>query len=132
MYSPRHTVCRTRGTALVETAVVLPVLLLLILGGLDFALQLHVLHTMTTAARDAARMRAVRGATEEQATAQAQAQLDSIHATFDITYPAADDPCDIKVRVSVAREAVSLGLYRLLGLSAGGTLRAEAVMRKEQ
>jgi Flp pilus assembly protein TadG len=50
----------------VEMAIVLP--LLLVLGGLDYTLQLHVLHCMTNASRVAARVLAVREGTIEAAT----------------------------------------------------------------
>jgi hypothetical protein len=121
-----------RGTAVVETAIVLPLLLILILGGVDFALQLHVVHTMTNAAREAARKLAVRGGTTAQATTTALDQLSGIHATFAVTYPPpTTDPCDVVVRISVPRDEISLGIYGLLGLSRGGTIQVQAIMRKE-
>jgi hypothetical protein len=123
---------KSRGTAVVETALVLPFLLLLILGGLDFGFQLHVVHTMTNAAREAARKLAVRGGTTAQATTAALDQLSGIHATFSVTFPpSTTDPCDMVVHISVPRDEVTLGIYGLLGLSPGGTLDVKAIMRKE-
>ena len=121
-----------RGTAVVETAIVLPLLLILILGGVDFAFQLHVVHTMTNAAREAARKLAVRGGTEAQARTTALDQLSGIHATFTVTFPPPpSDPCDTVVRISVPQDEISLGIYGLLGLTPGGTIQVQAIMRKE-
>jgi Flp pilus assembly protein TadG len=125
---------RRRGTALAETALVLPFLLAVILGGLDFGFQLHVVHRMTAGAREAARTLAVRGGTTVQATTAALNQLAGINATFTVTFPAPVppyDPCDTIVCVSVPQNQVSLGTFTLLGLSSGGTLRVQAIMRKE-
>jgi hypothetical protein len=125
-----------RGTAVVEMAFLLPLLLMLILGGVDFAFQLHVVHTMTNAAREAAREAArklaVRGGTTAQATTTAMDQLSGIHATFTVTFPPpVSDPCDTVVHISVPRDQISLGIYGLLGLSPGGTIQVQAIMRKE-
>jgi Flp pilus assembly protein TadG len=124
---------KRRGTAIVEMALVLPLLLLLILGGLDFALQLHVLHCMTNAAREGARQLAVRGATVEQATAAALDQLSGINATFTVapTLPA-EGETDVVVSISVPRDEVALGLHELLGSSPGGMLQVRTTMRLEQ
>lgn len=124
---------KRRGTAVVEMALILPFLLILILGGLDFGFQLHVVHTMTNAAREAARKLAVRGGTTGQATTTALDQLSGIHATFTVTFPPpTTDPCDTVVCISVPRDEVTLGIYGLLGLSPGGTLDVKAIMRKER
>jgi hypothetical protein len=121
-----------RGTAVVEMAFLLPLLLMLILGGVDFAVQLHVVHTMTNAAREAARKLAVKGGTTAQATTAAMDQLSGIHATFTVTFPPPpSDPCDTVVHISVPRDQISLGIYGLLGLSPGGTIQVQAIMRKE-
>jgi Flp pilus assembly protein TadG len=121
-----------RGTAVVETAIVLPLLLLLILGGIDFGFQLYIVHTMTGAAREGARRIAVRGGTQAQATSAALGELSGIHATFTVTFPPPTvDPNDTVVHISVPRDEISLGIYGLLGLSSGGTIQVQAVMRKE-
>ena len=66
--------CRQRGVAVVEMAVVLPVLALLLLGGIDIALQFYVRHSMVNAAREAARTLAVREGTPDQAKTVAAAE----------------------------------------------------------
>ena len=121
------------GTAAVEMAIVLPLLLVLVLGGIDFGFQLHVLHTMAQAAREAVRELAVRGGTLERAESVAQAQLSGIHAHFTVTptWPG-EGETTVTVRISVPREEISLGVDRLLGLSPAPTLQVRAAMRQEQ
>jgi hypothetical protein len=120
--------------AVAEMAIVLPVLLALILGGVDFGFQLHVMHQMTAGAREGARMLAVRGGTTAQATTAALNQLTGINATFTVTFPPATspyDPNDAIVRISVPERQISLGTFALLGLNSGGTIQVQAIMRKQ-
>ena len=73
------------GLALVEMALVLPVLLLLVIGVVDYGMQFYVLHLMSDAARDAAREAAIRNGTVSQAQAVAASELSGIHGRFTIT-----------------------------------------------
>jgi Flp pilus assembly protein TadG len=122
---------RRRGTAAVEMALVLPLLLTLIMCGVDLGFQLYVVHQMTSGAREAARVLAVQGGTTTKATAAAMSYVSGFHATFSVTFPS--DPCDAIVCVSVPQQQVSLGTLTLLGKGkSGNTLRVQATMRKEQ
>jgi hypothetical protein len=120
---------RRRGVAIIEMAIVLPLLLLLLLGGLDFGLQYHVRHCMVNAGREAARVLAVRNGTEAEATTAAMNELAGIGATFTITFPAPSPPGspDVIVRISVPQADVSLGMFG----SPGGTIEIQSTMRKE-
>jgi len=44
-----------RGVATLEMALVLPLLLLLVIGGIDYGWKFYILHNMNVAARDGAR-----------------------------------------------------------------------------
>lgn len=119
---------RRRGAALIEAAIVFGLLLLMITGGLDFALQLHVRHRMTGASREAARALAVKKGTTAQATTAALNQLKGINATFTVSFPAPSDPDDIKVQISVPRRQISLGFF---SGPKGAAITTETTMRKE-
>ncbi len=121
---------RRHGVAIVEMAIVLPLLLLLLLGGLDFGLQYHVRHCMVNAAREAARVLAVRGGTQAEATTAATNELASINATFAISFPVPSDSSlpEVTVRISVPRAEVSLGMFG----APGGTIEIQTTMRKEE
>jgi hypothetical protein len=117
-----------RGAAIVEAALVLGILVLLVIGGMDFALQLHVRHLMTGASREAARYLAVRDGTQAQATIAAMNQLNGINATFTVTFPTPAGNHDVMVQISVPRNQVSLGLFPG---SSGATITTKTTMRKE-
>jgi Flp pilus assembly protein TadG len=123
-----------RGTALLEMAVVLPLLMLFLFGMMEYGMQFHVLNLMTAAARDAAREVAVRGGTAQQAQTAANAQLSSINAHFTVTVTQPDSSTatnqDVTVHISVPRSDISLGL-EFLPSSAGKTLNTSVTMRKE-
>jgi len=115
----------------VESALLLPILLLAIMGGFEYALQFHVLHRMTDAARDAARCLAVKEGTASQATTLATNELADLHATFTVTTvvpPQGAASPDVVVTITVPRSAISLGVF---GLSTDGVIKASTTMRKE-
>jgi Flp pilus assembly protein TadG len=58
-----------RGAALTETALTLPLLLLVILGLVQFALVVHGRHVVTVAAQESARLAAGQGRTLEEGAA---------------------------------------------------------------
>jgi len=125
--------CGRHGTATVEVAIVLPLLLLLTLGGLDYALQFHVLHCMTNASREAARVLAVREGTIDAARSAALRQLSGIDAHFSVTATLpGEDETDVTVRISVPRDEVSLGVVGAFGLSRRDTIVTQTKMRREE
>jgi Flp pilus assembly protein TadG len=66
-----------RGDALIETAVVLPVLLMVILGLLQFALYAHAQHVVAVAVQSGARLAAADGAGIQEGVSHTQAILDA-------------------------------------------------------
>ena len=122
---------RRRAAALVETALVLSILIVLAFGLFEYGLQFHVINCMTNAARDAARVLAVQGGTAQQAQTTALNELSGINAAFTVTAttsaPDSSGNQDVTVQISVPKSSVSLGIVS----SASGQLVEKATMRKE-
>ena len=128
------------GANAVEFALVAPVLLLLILGIIQFGMILFTYNNMVQAAREAARVLAVQSGSLTEASAVANAQLGFSGLTFTIT-PCAPPPettnCsapldpnnDVSVKVSVPLADASL--IDFLGVFLTGDLEAQVTMRKE-
>jgi Flp pilus assembly protein TadG len=112
--------------AVVELAIVLPVLVLLMMGGVDLALRFYVRQSMVNAAREAARAMAVQQGTVAQAKTVAANALNGIHATFTVT-PTSNEE-DVTVRISVPVTQVSLGIVG----SSDPNMVVQTVMRKEE
>jgi hypothetical protein len=112
--------------AILETTIVMGLLLLVIIGGFDLAIQFHVRNYMIGTARDAARLLAVREGTPEQAKAAALSRLDGYDANFEVDCRIIGD--DATVQISVPREEVALGF---LPIEEGALIVAESTMRKE-
>lgn len=70
-----------RGAELLEFALVLPVLLVLVAGIVDFALMFRAFEIVTNAAREGARIRVLPGYTNGDATARANAYLQAAGLT---------------------------------------------------
>lgn len=119
-----------RGSVLIELALILPLLVVLVFGAIDYAYQFHVLHRMTNAARDAARSLAVQGATVSAATDAALNELSDINAQFSVTatLPPTGSTTnhDVIVNISVPQSSISLGIF-----TSSGRMEAKATMRKE-
>ncbi len=129
------------GANAVEFALVVPVLLLLILGIIQLGIILFTYNNMVQAAREAARVLAVRTASLTEATAVVNAQLGFSGLTFTVT-PCAPPPAttncgapldpakDVSVTVSVPLAEASLINYQ--GFFSTGDLEATVTMRKEE
>jgi Flp pilus assembly protein TadG len=119
---------RQHGMAMVEMAVVLPVLVLLLLGGIDLALRFYVRHSMVNAAREAARTMAVQEGTDAQARAVATEELRSIRATFSVNVNDTSEADHmVSVRISVPVAQISLGIVG----SSDPNMTVQTTMRKE-
>ncbi|MHB8868527.1 MAG: TadE family protein [Thermoleophilia bacterium] len=117
-----------RGTALVEFAMVLPVLLILVFGIIDFGLYLYNDLRLTHAARDAARYASVNDA------AGADAAIDSAALVSTTLNSRSVDLGSSGHEATVSLEATYRTLTPLPGLvGIGNTLaiHATAVMRRE-
>lgn len=125
MARKKKTIYRS-GTVAVETAMVIGVVIMLIIGGFDLAVQLYVRHNMASAAREAARYLAVKNTTQEEAEASALELLSGINADFSVTTQIQEQ--DATVTISVPQKAVSLGLFCSEGEA---TITTKTTMRRE-
>lgn len=124
-----------RGSSLVEAAFVIPIMLSLIFGAIEFGTLLHMRHTMLYAAREGARSLAVQGLTDSQAISDVYTLLPGDPDDFDFevtafspTPEAIDRDC--VVEVSVPYTDASLG--DMFGLFGDGRMVVSVTMRSEQ
>jgi len=121
---------RDRGAAAVEMAIVLPLLLLLVCGIIDFGRMFNAQITLTEAAREGARAAALGGDPGARATAVAG----DLDVTVDPGTPCAGDPSQdarVKVRYSftfVTPIGVLAGFLDGGGLDGKMTLTGTGVM----
>lgn len=139
----RH--CR-EGSAIVETALVLPIFLTLILGLVEFGRAMAVSNLLTNCAREGARLATIKGVTAQEVKDTVRAQVQSLvgvsPANNDVTvtvdpYPGNPDPNDepanartrdlCTVQVTLNYSSVAY-FVRFLGTS---KLRGQAAMRHE-
>ena len=140
----RFTLCRAlrrsgrpharRGAAVVEMAVVMPLLLLLMFGTIQFGYVFMVQETLTNAAREACRVGVLQGSTTNDiqqrfVEAIAPTGLDLGDATLVIEEATPLNPV-VTVRVQVPFEKVNL-FGNWLGLNTDRTIGSVCSMRKE-
>lgn len=124
-----------RATALVEFAVLLPVLFLVLFGIVEYGQFLFAEQSVVLAAREACRIAVLPGTTKEQAIARAanvltEAGIDQFTITFDPDPPStAVNGAPVRVEVEAEFDQVSwLGVPMFLQ---GTKLRGAATMRRE-
>jgi len=122
-----------RGTALVEMALVVGLLMILLLGIMQFAFIFFVHHHMVHAAREATRNLAVRAITFDQTEDVALFHLGGLSLPFTVTVtePGLADPFDRVVSVEITTPLEQVAFGDLLGLIGTGNLVAKVTMRKE-
>ena len=121
------------GAALVEFAVVLPVLLLILLGILDFGRAMNYFNDATQMANEGARWAAVNRNPGSSTLAQyilEQADTTELrdHSQVCISFPTGSSRIGDPVRVTVTTDFSFLPFLDLASV----TMRGEAVMRLEQ
>lgn len=122
------------GAAAVEFAMILPVLLLILFGIVQFGLLFSVQNQMINAAREAARAMAVEGATETEGENLANALL-AAYGDMNFTVNAIDaDPSNGNPNVSVTVQipATDAVMVDFLGVLDGKNITQQIVMRQEQ
>jgi hypothetical protein len=122
-----------RGISIVESAFIVPIMLMLVFGSIEFGTLLHLRHTMLLAARESARTIAVEGGSVSDAVAIANDLLpgDNLDFQVEATVPGIDDPNrDVTVAVSVPFAEASLG--DMFGLFGDERMTVSVTMRSEQ
>ncbi len=131
------------GANAVEFALVAPVLIILMLGIIQFGMILYTHNNMVQAAREASRILAKEDTTEAEAIAVANTQLGFSGLTFTVTACSpviglgGGPPCtapldpstDVSVTITVPLSQASL--IDILGLFETGDLEATVTMNKE-
>ncbi len=120
---------RQRGSALVEFAMVLPLLLVLVFGIFEIGRALHIQQTLVYSAHEGARLMALHGASLAEVEARVQEVLGSISpAGITVTGPNVNRI----IRVAVEADLDLLGGSPLLGPFNGSLrLRGESAMLYE-
>lgn len=114
-----------KGSVLVETAIALPVLLVLMSGIIDFGYQLAISNSMQSVSSETARLVAIRRLTTAEAPAYAQARLMRAMGSYSVT--AAVEGSDAVINITIPRR--NAALIDMLGLFSSGNLAARSTMR---
>ncbi len=128
-----------RGNTVLEAALVLPVLLGLAFGTIEFGYYFYIKHSLQGAARDGVRAAIVAGATNTDVNAAVTASLTAaglqdygcIISTTPVNVAAATGSQTITVSVQCNWSVVGGGLRPLQLISANKTVRGTASMRRE-
>jgi len=122
------------GATAVEFAFVLPVLLMIVAGIIQFGAIFFLQNNMANAAREAARALAV-GSIETTTETEdlVEQRLVNWGVTFAVntTMPDPSDPADTDFTVEITAPLSEAAIFDYLGVFKGGTLRAAASMRQE-
>jgi Flp pilus assembly protein TadG len=130
---------RRRGAAVVEMAIVTPLLIMMLLGVMEFGWVMMVRETLTNATREACRVRVLQGSTDADAlarfsTAVAPSGLRDTTGLLTIAFDTATST--YTVTATVPRERVSLTgvggyLQRIMPGFLNGNIRVSCSMRQE-
>lgn len=128
----RHILCRAedrdRGAALVEFALILPILLILLLGIIDFGLYFYNDLQLTHAARDAARRASVNDVVGANAAIDAATFVSTTDVTRSVTVGASG--MDVTVTLTAVYHAIT-PLPVLIGMGSTINIDASTIMRRE-
>ena len=128
---------RRRGAEVLEAALVLPIVLLLVSGMVEFAYFFHLQHNLTSAAREGARAGVPFGAGNTDVTTAIDKVMNSVglkSGDFDVSVSPGDvlnasAGTDVTVTISAKWSKVGISLF---GLIKGDQLvKGSVVMRKE-
>ena len=124
---------RARGTEILEAALVFPILLLLVLGMVEFGYFFYLKHNLQAAAREGARTGATLNADDADAEAKATAFLEAANLTpgnFGIASNTVGDTITVEVQATWGQVGI-LHLYPFIPIHDSKVIRGKAVMRKE-
>jgi Flp pilus assembly protein TadG len=130
---PRSILRSDRGQALIEFALVLPLLLLLVFGITEFSRAWMTVNVLTSAAREGARLAVVTEPDQDRVIARVNEVCTSSRVTPTAITITGPDPADVERRVTVEVEADFQVLPgEILGTFSGTIpLRARSIMRHE-
>ena|SRR5688572_17065552 len=135
--SPRRFLRKTRGAAIVEFALVVPILFLLVWGIISFSRAYQRLNSLTASLREGARVASTLDSlgTLASRTTQVRSHIFTFSAAFgyavDTTLVTVDASSGTEVRVGVVNYPIFNGISFLGGLS-GITVTREAIFRCER
>ena len=124
---------KVRGAAVVELAVVLPLLLTLVFGIIEFGWIFMVRETLVNASREGCRVAVLQGSIQQDVTDQVNASMAGAgltNYTVQITSSTPSNPTET-VKVLIPYADVSLLAGYFFGGSTDFNLSATTVMRKE-
>ena len=124
---------RSRGAEVLEMALIMPILLLLIFGMIEFGWFFYLQHNLQAAAREGARTGAMLNATDTDAVNKATAFLGAANlnaGSFAITSTTAGDTVTVTVQATWGQVGI-LHLHPFIPIPDSKVIRGAAVMRKE-
>ncbi len=122
------------GTALIEFALVLPILCVLAMGMLDFGRAFHMKALLDQSAREGARIAALTTPDADLVTTRVNDVLGSGGYTADAVAVIGPDPAHmVTVTVTSTFTFITPGVFALIGADAGGNIvmTGQCVMRSE-
>jgi len=122
------------GTALIEFALVLPILLVLAMGMIDFGRAFHMKGLLDQAAREGARIAVVTTPDPDLVTARVNAVMGSGGYAPGTVAVVGPDPANmVTVTVTSTFTFITPGVFALIGASPGGdiSMTGQCVMRFE-
>jgi len=121
-------ISNNKGVAAVETALVLPVFLLLMLATVDYGSLFYVQHKMNTVANEVSRNMALGNLSLSEAETEAGNQLPGwSSATFSIT---ASEPTSTEVQITISVPKDQVALVNLSSFGFADNISVTAVKRK--
>lgn len=129
----RQSLRDNRGVAAVEFAFVLPIIILLLAGVIQFGMLLFLQNHMTNVARETSRRVAVGELTKDEAKTEAEGDLVNwgISYDVDVTVPDGSDPDDKDIIVTISAPMSEASLIDILGIFGEGKLQTAVTMRQE-
>ncbi len=126
MRTPLRAFLRNRdGNAVIETAIALPLLIVILSGIVDFGYMFSISNSMQSVSSETARLVAIKRITSAEAPAYARSRLMSVSGTYQVNTTVT--ATDITVAISLPRS--SAALIDVTGMFAGGNLSASSTMR---
>jgi len=122
------------GSTIVESAMMIPLLMMTIFGAIEFGNVFYMRHSMTQAAREATRTLAVEGGTPAMAEAVARDMLpggDTLAYEITMTTPPPES-FGGQARVEISLPATQAAFGDFFGLFEGQSITVSSTMRSEQ